>query len=660
MYTHEGVQSTSIDSEDLPTNLSDNPHFQSVVEQAVSRRGFLRQGTGLSAAMFLGLGSGVAGLAGCATGAGSRSGAPLMGFTAIPTATDDAVHIAPGYTATVLAPWGTPLLDGASAFKGDGSEDAAAQALQVGDNHDGMHFFAMDGKNDEGLLVMNHEYCTVNEKKKQYTWLFGAQGEAVAKQWSRDHVHKAMHAHGVSVIHIQRDGQGKWNLAKNSVYHRRISAHTAMELTGPAAGDALLQTKGDPSGRRVFGTINNCGNGWTPWGTYLTCEENFNNYFGTTAGEDRRTPAQKRYGVSAQASAFMWEGHEPRFDYVKEPQESHRFGWIVEIDPFSPTSMPKKRTALGRIKHENAAFALTKDGRAVVYMGDDQAHDYIYKFVSDGKYVKGGDNSRLLDSGKLYVARFGAGKVVGDFAGTGEWLLLDKAANPKLQADASFPNQAAVLVHTRLAADAVGATKMDRPEWVAVHPHTGEVYVTLTNNSSRKVADEANPREKNVYGQIVRWREAGADAAATTFEWDLFVLAGNPVVHADRKDLRAGSANLTADNMFNSPDGLAFDRDGRLWIETDGSYSNSGDFAGHGNNQMLCADPVTKEIRRFLVGPKECEVTGISFTPDSRTMFINIQHPGEAGDSHWPGGGNSIPRSATLVITKNDGGVIGT
>ena len=653
------LSSTPIDSEDIPTNFSSNTHFQTVVAHAVSRRGFLRSGTGLSAAMFLGLGGGVAGLAGCASG-GSRQSAPLMGFQTIPISTADAVQIAPGYTATVLAPWGTPLLDGAPAFKGDGSEDAAAQALQVGDNHDGMHFFAINGQNDEGLLALNHEYTTVDEKKKQYTWLFGAQGEAAAKNWGHDQVHKAMNAHGVSVLHIKRNAKGVWDIVPGSIYNRRITAHTAMELTGPAAGDSLLQTQGDASGRRVQGTFNNCGNGWTPWGTYLTCEENFNNYFGTNAGEDRRNEAHKRYGVSAKGSLYQWEAHEPRFDYVKHPQECHRFGWIVEIDPFNPTSMPKKRTALGRIKHENAAFHLSRDGRAVVYMGDDQADDYIYKFVSDGKYVKGGDNSTLLDSGKLYVARFGVGKVAGDFAGTGEWLLLDKAANPTLRSDAKFPNQAAVLVYTRLAADAVGATKMDRPEWVAVHPGTGEVYVTLTNNAGRKQADAANPRENNIYGQIVRWREAGGDAAATTLEWDIFVLAGNPTVHTNRKDLRAGSANVTAANTFNSPDGLAFDKDGRLWIETDGKYSNSGDYAGQGNNQMLCADPVTKEIRRFLVGPKECEVTGITFTPDSRTMFVNIQHPGEEGDSHWPGGGNSIPRSATLVITKNDGGVIGT
>jgi secreted PhoX family phosphatase len=433
-----------------------------------------------------------------------------------------------------------------------------------------------------------------------------------------------------------------------------------MELTGPAAGTDSVKTRVDQSGRRVLGTLNNCGNGWTPWHTYLTCEENFNNYFGTTSDADRRDAAQKRYGLSPKATEYGWEQFFDRFDYVKEPNESNRFGWIVEIDPFDPTSTPKKRTALGRIKHENAAYALTADKHIVVYMGDDQRDDYIYKFISDGVYQEKGDNSALLDSGKLYVAKFHDGAAAGDFMGSGEWILLSKAANATLAADNRFASQAEVLIYTRLAADAVGATKMDRPEWVSVHPTSGEVYVTLTNNDKRKQGDAANPRAANIYGQILRWREAGADAAATSFEWDLFVLAGNPIKYADRNDLRSGSANVTPDNTFNSPDGIGFDRAGRLWIQTDGKYSNTGEYEGQGNNQMLCADPMSKEIRRFLVGPKECEVTGITFTPDSKTMFVNVQHPGEKGDSHWPDGGTALPRSATVIITKDDGGVIGT
>ena len=638
--------------DDFPTNLSANEHFQSVVARAVSRRGFLKSGLGLSAAAFL---SGS--LAACtsdddASVAPSPSSppavaTPLLSFEGIPTSTADDIVVAAGYTATVFAPWGTPLFSSGpgSSWAGDASEGAAEQARQVGDNHDGLHFFPLtEGNNDEGLLVMNHEYTNVR-------WLF-ANGQVD----SLDDANKDLNAHGVSVIHIRRTA-GRWEIVTDSAYNRRITGNTPMLLTGPAAGDTLLQTSADPTGTLVFGTLNNCGNGYTPWGTYLTCEENFNQYFGTlnTLGT-LRNAAQVRYGLDSNGTERKYEQYVPRFDWQLEPNESNRFGWIVEIDPFDPRSTPKKRTALGRIKHENAAYRIGADGTVVVYMGDDQANDYVYKFVADGKYVAGDirNNANLLDSGKLYVAKFNDGAATGDFMGTGEWILLDKAANAAL---AGFANQAEVLVNTRLAADAVGATKMDRPEWVAVHPKTGEVYVTMTNNSGRSVTDDANPRANNRFGQIVRWRETGDDPSATTFEWDLFVLAGNPTVHSD---LRAGSDNITAENMFNSPDGLGFDKDGRLWIQTDGNYSNSGDFAGQGNNQMLCADPESKEIRRFFVGPKECEVTGLTFTPDSKTLFINIQHPGEGGNSNWPDGGSARPRSATVIITKNDGGVIGS
>lgn len=638
--------------DDFPTNLSANEHFQSVVARAVSRRGFLKSGLGLSAAAFL---SGS--LAACTSDDDASAASPpssppavagpLLNFAGIPTSTADDIVVAAGYTATVFAPWGTPLFSSGpgSSWAGDASESAADQARQVGDNHDGLHFFPFtEGNNDEGLLVMNHEYTNVR-------WLF-ADGQVD----SLDDANKDLNAHGVSVIHIRRTA-GRWEIVADSAYNRRLTGNTPMLLTGPAAGDTLLQTSADPTGTLVFGTLNNCGNGYTPWGTYLTCEENFNQYFGTlnTLGTPRNA-AQVRYGLDSNGTERKYEQYVPRFDWQLEPNESNRFGWIVEIDPFDPRSTPRKRTALGRIKHENAAYRIGADGTVVVYMGDDQANDYVYKFVSDGKYVAGDirNNANLLDSGKLYVARFNDGTATGDFMGTGEWILLDKAANTAL---AGFANQAEVLVNTRLAADAAGATKMDRPEWVAVHPSSGEVYVTMTNNSSRTLIDDANPRANNRYGQIVRWRETGNDPSATTFEWDLFVLAGNPTVHSD---LRAGSSNVTAENMFNSPDGLGFDKDGLLWIQTDGNYSNSGDFAGQGNNQMLCADPGSKEIRRFFVGPKACEVTGLTFTPDGKTLFINIQHPGEDGNSNWPDGGSARPRSATVIITKNDGGVIGS
>ncbi len=653
------MATSPIDSDSIPTNTTQNEHFQSVVNRAVNRRGFLKFGSGAAAATFL-----AGPLAACG-GSSSTSSAPLLGFKAVAASTADTVVVAEGYTATPFVPWGTPLFStgAGSTWGGTGSETAADQARQVGDNHDGIHFFPIDGtSSSEGLLVINHEYSsTVNGG---YLTLFGL---TPAPANSVDRVNKAINAWGCSVIHIKKDTAGRWAVVVDSAYNRRITSATPMLLTGPAAGDDKLKTSADTTGTEVLGTINNCGNGFTPWGTYLTCEENFNFNFGTTVspGTDARTDAMKRYGIMSGATAYAWETVHDRFDYKKEPNESNRFGWIVEIDPFDPTSKPKKRTALGRFKHENAAYAFTKDKRVVVYMGDDQADDYIYKFVSTNAYVEGNQraNATLLDSGKLYVAKFNDGATAGDFMGTGEWVELN-ISNAAISGYSTytFTNQADVLIHARIAGDAVGATKMDRPEWVTVHPTSGEVYVTLTNNSGRTTANDANPRTNNLYGQIVRWREAGSDAAATTFEWDIFVLAGNPTVTANQGTTKAGSSNVTADNTFNSPDGLGFDRFGRLWIQTDGKYSNTGEYANQGNNQMLAADPVSKEIRRFLVGPKECEVTGLAFTPDNKTLFINIQHPGESatGKSNWPDGGSAMPRSATVIITKNDGGVIGT
>jgi hypothetical protein len=399
-----------------------------------------------------------------------------------------------------------------------------------------------------------------------------------------------------------------------------------------------MQTAADPTGRLALGTFNNCGGGRTPWGTFLTCEENFNGYFVNTGSIP---PEQRRYGISAKGAGYRWHEFDERFDAGRHPNESNRHGWVVEIDPFDPKSHPVKRTALGRFKHEGAMVALADDGRVVVYMGDDERFDYVYKFVSKGKYNPNNRaaNRDLLDEGTLYAARF-------DAHGAGQWLAL--------------PSTAPALIAARLAADQAGATKMDRPEWIAVHPTTQDVYVALTNNDRRGAdgqpgADPANPRVRNVYGHIVKWREQGGDPAALKFRWDMFALAGE-------------------DKGFGSPDGLWFDPRGVLWVQTDVSTSalNRGPYGKIGNNQMLAADVTTGEIRRFLSGPAGCEITGATMSPDGYSLFLNVQHPGEPASersdpsapraiSNWPDfRTEGRPRAATVVVQRNDGGLVGT
>lgn len=678
---------SAIDCDDTPTNTSANQHFNDIVDTARARRGFLKSGLNLGVVGFLG-----GGLAACGDDGGARAVSAndpvpggdagttppvvktqsLLGFRAVEANSLDAITVPAGYGSAVFCRWGDPLFPNSPAWKGDASEDAEAQRLQFGDNHDGMHFFPLrSDDSSEGLLVMNHEYFNAD----YFFTPVILSGEA---PWTADNVLKGQHAHGVSVAHVKLEGTS-WTVVIDSPFNRRIHLNTPMLITGPAKGHPLMQTGTDAAGEISLGTVNNCGDGFTLWNTYLTCEENFNGYFGTLQDLDTRTASMKRYGISPQQSSYRWEEHDERFDYAKEPNESNRMGWIVEIDPFDPVAPPRKRTALGRFKHENAAQTLAGDNRVVVYMGDDQANDYIYKFVSSGRYDKElpGLNRNLLDAGTLHVAKFGAGAAAGDMMGTGEWvpLTLDTPTTDGGTLGTRFADMGALLIDTRLAADAVGATMMDRPEWVTVHPSTGEGYCTLTNNSGRTTTDDANPREANVYGQIIRWREAGGDAAALTFEWDLFVLAGNPGVHPPG-DLQAGSANVDASNTFNSPDGLAFDKDGRLWIQTDGNFSNAGPYAGQGNNQMLVADPASGEIRRFLVGPSGCEITGITWTPDQKYVFVNVQHPGEYGNhpnkpvvepaddplafSRWPEAAGGRPRSSTVVVWKEDGGKVGT
>jgi len=564
--------------------------------------------------------------------------ASRLGFKPVAASTEDTITVPEGYNWHTVVRWGDPMWSDVPEFDDAKRGTAASQARAFGDNNDGMALFVKDGRN---VLAVNNEYTN---RKTTFGYNESGLPETV------EDVNKGKMAHGVSIIEIEHRN-GAWSLVQDSRFNRRITPDTPMEITGPAAGHDLLKTAADPTGTRTLGTWNNCGNGRTPWGTYLACEENFNGYFSASAEGWEPTPELKRYGVGPKDWGYGWAKADERFDVSKHPNEPNRAGYIVEIDPLDPASTPKKRTALGRFKHENAECVIAGNGHAVVYLGDDERGEFLYRFVSAGKYAAGGDNSNLLENGTLHVAKFSDD-------GRGEWVELSPAATGMTDAE--------IRIHSRIAASKVGATTMDRPEWVAANPNKVEAYCCLTNNKNRAKKPNAggdatpvngpNPRAGNNYGQIVRWTPDNDDHSATGFAWDLYVVAGNPRVHADAY---AGSRNVTAENMFNSPDGLAFDSTGLLWIQTDGNYSNEKDFAGQGNNQMLVGDPATGEIRRFMVGPRECEVTGITWSTDRRTMFVGIQHPGERGDSHWPGGGESLPRSAVIAITRDDGGLVG-
>lgn len=652
------------DADDISSNPSAAPHFSDVLQKRMSRRAVLGGGM-LAAAGFLTTSVFGAPSARAAGTSGAAAGGPLLGYQAIPLGYADEVVVPPGYTARPFIPWGTPFLGSYPDFV-PGSPDAGVadgntaedQAQQIGMHHDGMHYFPLgdgDRGNKRGLLAVNHEYTDefylhTGAYVEDYT-------EAMRASYTAEMVLKSQNAHGVSIVEVKEAGK-EWKVQRSDL-NRRITANTEMRFAGPAAGNELLRTSADAEGDTPLGTFNNCSHGYTPWDTYLTCEENFNGYF-ALQGEfaPDGTPVEDydpatvfgaedaqlfdRYGVSG--DRFNWATHDPRFLVTPEdPHEPNRFGWVVEIDPFDPSSTPVKRTALGRLKHEGAFVHTAGNGHVVVYMGDDQVNEYVYKFVSRETWescrASGGSP---LDEGTLYVARF-------NDDGTGNWLPLVHGEAPLTGPD--FADQGEVLVKTRLASDALGATPMDRPEWTTVDQTSGTVYVTLTNNRDREVADAANPRVQNLWGQIVRWQEAGGDHTAESFDWELFVIAGPP----------ESGATVAGEDAFGSPDGLWADQDGRIWIQTDGTQPLGA------NDQMLAADPNVvdaegvPEIRRFLTGVVGCEVTGVITTPDQRTMFINLQHPGEEGGSTWPQDDDlDTPRSATVVITKDDGGVIGT
>ena len=577
----------------------------------------------------------------------------------MPFSAEDKVVVPEGYTAKVLYKWGDPVgIKGKMpAFRQDASNTALEQAVQAGMHHDGMSFFPLPfgtQNSNRGLLAMNHEYID--------NGLLFTDG---TDHWDLEKVRKSQNAMGISVVEVHKNEQG-WAIVRPSAYARRITPNTPMTITGPARGHTLMKTAADPRGEWVLGTMQNCANGQTPWGTYLTCEENWSDIFTRPGG--KMTELEKRYGIKDKENDYLWSGVDRRFNSDANPNEANRFGWIVEIDPFAPKSTPRKHSALGRFKHEGATVCITPDKRVAVYMGDDQRFEYIYKFVSAKPYLPHDrlHNMQLLAEGTLYVARF-------NDDGTGNWLPLVHGKNG-LTAENGFADQGEVLIKTRLAADMLGATKMDRPEWISADPFVaGSLYCTLTNNNERGKenkpgADAANPRTDNRFGHIIHWQETNGDGTQNTFKWDILVLAGN-----SRAEKSEHKGNIKGDD-FGSPDGLAFDNRGVLWIQTDVSAStiNQKEYEGMGNNQMVATVPGSGEYRRFLTGPNGSEVTGIAFTPDNKTLFVNIQHPGEPGRglsdplnpkavSSWPdGAAGGRPRAATVVITKDDGGLIGT
>lgn len=648
----------NIHAEDV-NNPSENTAFSTVMNARLSRRTILQSGSAWSVAAALPLGLFGSGAVQAASTQTITQRAKNLGFKAVPFSTEDQVIVPEGYTARAFYKWGDPvgIAGRMPDFKQDASNTTQEQALQAGMHHDGMAFFSLPQGSDNanhGLLAMNHEYVD--------NGLLFPDGTA---HWDLNKARKAQNAMGISVVEVKKTAQG-WEVVRPSPYARRITANTLMNVTGPARGHRLMKTRADSSGERILGTMQNCANGYTPWGTYLTCEENWSDIFTHPNGEI--TPLEKRYGIKDQEDGYLWSRVDDRFNSGINPNEPNRFGWIVEIDPFNPKSTPRKHTALGRFKHEGAKVTLSKDGHVVVYMGDDQRFEYIYKFISKNTYQANNRtaNMRLLEEGTLYVARFHDN-------GTGEWLPLIHGQNG-LTAENGFADQGELLVKTRLAADHMGATKMDRPEWITADPFvSGSLYCTLTNNSQRGTegkpdVDAANPRKENRFGHIIHWQEAEGNGTALAFQWDIVVLAGN-----SKSEVPEYQGNIHGDD-FGSPDGLAFDHQGVLWIQTDVSTStlNMKQYAGMGNNQMLATIPGSHEYRRFLTGPNGCEITGIAFTPDNKTLFINIQHPGEpsSGDSDpqkptavssWPDGKQAgRPRASTVVITKNDGGVIGS
>jgi secreted PhoX family phosphatase len=678
-----------------------NEPFASILSRRLTRRGLLCSGALLGSTLLL---PGTGALADAPVGSAPRAPArpASLGFRPIAGSRTDTVVVPEGYDAQLLARWGESLFDGAPSLDiarlagGCLLEPgaAAAQERQFGYNCDALVFFALARDGRRGLLCVNHEYSN-DELMFPGRRGLAREGAAALAQWCRLHpeaARVALAAHGVTVLELERP-DARWRVRRGSPLGRRITGSTPVELSGPARGHALLRTAADPGGTRVLGTLGNCAGGRTPWGTYLTAEENIDDYFGGFASwrdsgraDARLLEAHRRFPL-LETSPHGWEHTEARFDVRATPAEALRFGWIVEIDPRDPAASPRKRSALGRFCHEGAASAVGRDGRVAVYSGDDDVFEYLYKFVTRDRWdaTRPQANRDLLDNGVLHVARF-------DADGTGEWLALVHGQGP-LTPRAGFVDAGEVAIRARAAADLVGATPMDRPEDVEVHPHTGRVYVAFTKNQDRVAAprdrevngrridvgvDAANPRPENAFGHVLEIEEEAGDAAARRFRWNVFLLAGDPAVSdarllSDAATLRpgrlgsqdtyyAGATDAATLAPIGCPDNLGFDPQGNLWIVTDGAQPR-------GDHNGAFAVPVEGADRgrlvQFMSAPAGAEVCGCEFTPDGTTLFLAVQHPGEGGTlsepvSDWPDGGGGPPRPSVIAIRRRDGGRVGS
>ncbi|PYE86674.1 PhoX family protein [Phyllobacterium leguminum] len=633
-------------SEDIGRNASANPTMGDVIARRYSRRSVIRGSLAVAA-----IGAIIDPLALIARNTAQTKEASSFEFEELGAGSDETHHVANGYRADILLRWGDKIFPGSPSFN-SASQSATAQAKQFGYNNDFVGFIPIDGANDRGLLVVNHEYTNPELMFPNFAKI--ENGEVSLGRYTKDLVDIEIAAHGGTIIEIRKI-KSNWHPVLDSYYNRRITAATEMELSGPVAGHDRVKTYADPSGKKVFGTLNNCAGGLTPWGTYLMAEENINGYFNGRLA-DGHVEFQNHSRMGIPDAWYDWGSFYDRFDVSKEPLEPNRFGWIVEVDPFEPTSIPKKRTALGRFKHEGCETVVSPSGRVVAYSGDDERFEYVYKFVSKGVYDSSDrmSNKDLLDEGTLYVARF-------DVDGTVDWLPLVYGRGP-LKSENGFMSQADVLIETRRAADLLGATKMDRPEDIVPNPATGKVYVMLTNNTRRTAdnLDAANPRSENAFGHIIEISEPDGDFTSKTSRWEILLKCGDPsIAHVGA----TFSPSTSENGWFGMPDNGTIDTDGRLWVATDG---NSKEKTGRTDGlwAVETEGPERGRSMLFFRVPIGAEMCGPCFTPDGEALFLSVQHPAEGGSStyeypstRWPDFDPNIPaRPAVVVVTKLGGG----